>query len=176
MSEPFVGEIRLFGFPRIPNGWFACDGNLLPIAQNDVLFSLLGTTYGGDGVNTFAVPDLRGRLPVHQGTGPGLPSVAIGQSSGSESVTLTTPQLPNHTHAMQATADDANTFVPGPTVQLGALTNDVMYATNIDGLSPLVMNPAAVASTGGNLPHDNSMPTLTVSYCIAAVGIYPSQN
>jgi len=176
MSEPFVGEIRLFGFPRIPNGWLACDGHLLPIAQNDVLFSLLGTTYGGDGVTTFAVPDLRGRLPVHQGAGPGLPNVAIGQSGGSESVTLTTTQLPNHTHAMQATTDDANTFVPGPTVQLGALTNDVMYATNIDGLSPLVMNPAVVASTGGNQPHDNAMPTLTVSYCIAAFGIYPSRN
>lgn len=176
MTTPFVGEIRLFGFPRIPLDWFPCDGRLLPIAEYQILFSLLGTIYGGDGVTTFAVPDLRGRLPVHQGSGPGLPNMVIGQLAGSESITLTTPQLPGHTHLMQATTDNANTFVPGPTVQLGALANDVMYATNIDGLNPTVMNSAAVSASGGNQPHDNLMPTLTVSYCISAFGVYPSQN
>lgn len=98
MTTPYVGEIRLFAFPRIPTGWFACDGSLKPIANNEVLFTLLGTTYGGDGVNTFAVPDLRGQVPLHMGTGPGLTNRPIGQRSGSESVTLLATQLPSHTH------------------------------------------------------------------------------
>ncbi|MEO7065997.1 MAG: tail fiber protein [Rhodanobacter sp.] len=176
MSEPFVGEIRLFGFPRIPNGWLPCDGGVLSIAQYDVLFALIGTTYGGDGVTSFSVPDLRGRVPVHQGVGPGLPEMVIGMSSGSETVTLLATELPNHTHPMQATSANANTFVPGSAVQVGALANDKMYTTDIAGATPLPMNPTAVSAAGGNQPHDNLMPTLTVSYCIAYSGIYPSQN
>jgi microcystin-dependent protein len=174
MTTPFVGEIRLFGFPRVPTGWFACDGSLLPISEYQALYAVVGTTYGGDGVTTFAVPDLRGRLPVHQGTGPGLPNMVVGQRAGSESVTLSTTQLPSHTHPMQATTADANAYVPGASVQLGALAGDVMYATSIDGLSPLALSPAAVSPAGGSQPHDNLMPTLTVSYCISAFGVYPS--
>lgn len=176
MTAPFVGEIRLFGFSRVPTDWFACDGRLLPISDYQVLYTLIGTTYGGDGVQTFAVPDLRGRLPVHQGTGLGLPTVVIGQMGGTESVTLTTPQIPSHTHSFQATTNTANTFVPASSVQLGALTSDQMYANDVTGLSPYTQNPAAVSLVGGNLPHDNLMPTLTVSYCISAFGIYPSQS
>lgn len=176
MSESFVGEIRLFGFPRVPDGWLACDGSLLPISQYDVLFALIGTTYGGDGVNSFALPDLRGRVPIHQGSGPGLPSVAIGQRAGTESVTLLTTQLPSHSHPVHATSAAANATMPGPAVQLGALPGSQMYVTDIAGASASMMNPVAVSPTGGSQAHNNLMPTLTVSYCIATSGIFPSQN
>jgi len=177
MSEPFVGEIRLFSFPRIPQGWFSCDGSLLPISQYDVLFSLLGTTYGGDGQTTFALPDLRGRLPVGYGNGNGLSAHPIGQIGGSESVTLLDTQLPQHAHPFNATSQTASSTSPSSSVQLGALTNsDTMYATDISGLSPFVAAPASISMSGDNQPHENCMPTLTASYCIAWTGIYPSRS
>ncbi|MEG1117467.1 MAG: tail fiber protein, partial [Janthinobacterium sp.] len=112
MSTPYVGEIRLFSFPRIPTGWFACDGSLKPISEYEVLYILLGTTYGGDGVNTFGVPDLRGQVPLHQGTGPGLTPRVMGQKGGSETVTLLQTQLPAHTHVVSALSSLATVNTP----------------------------------------------------------------
>lgn len=171
--EPFLGEVRMFGFSRVPRGWRRCDGSLLPISENDALFALLGTTYGGDGQTTFALPDLRGRVPLHMGQRPG--SVyQLGQTGGAESVTLVPQQLPSHTHAYQATTQLASTSSPGPTVQLGALESGNMYAT--DGPASVALAADSTTVTGGSQPHDNLMPTLTVQFCIAVQGIFPSQN
>lgn len=176
MSTCYVGEIRLFGFPRIPNGWFACDGSLKPISQYEVLYTLLGTTYGGDGVTTFGLPDLRGQLPMHQGQGPGLTPRVIGEASGSEQVTLLPAQMPTHGHLLMATSSPANATVPGSTVQPGALADDTMYVTDMTGATPLLPAAASVSPSGGTQPHDNLMPTQAVSFCIAWAGIFPSQN
>lgn len=176
MSSPFVGEVRLFGFSRIPTGWKACDGSLLPVAQYQALFSLLGTTYGGNGQTSFALPDLRGRVPMHQGAGPGLSPCVIGQSGGTEQVTLVFPQLPTHTHTPQVTASTANATVPASNLQLGALATDAMYVTDLSGAVPTQLSSASIASSGGNQSHDNLMPTQTVSYCIACNGIYPPHS
>lgn len=176
MSTPFVGEIRLFGFSRIPQGWKACDGSLLSIAQYDVLFTLLGTTYGGDGQTSFALPDLRGRVPVHQGAGPGLSPRVMGQAGGTEQVTLISPQLPAHTHTLQVTASSASATVPASTLQLGALSDDAMYLADLSSAAPIQLSAASIEASGGNQPHDNLMPTQTVSYCMAWAGIYPSHN
>lgn len=170
MSTPFVGEIRAFAFGRIPSGWQACDGSLLPISQYDVLFALIGTTYGGDGQTTFGVPDLRGRVPVHQGQGPSLGNYQIGVVDGSETVTLTTSQV-NHTHPLPVSSTAATSPSPANAV-LAADSLDPVYspgAPNVD------MHPTSVGLAGGNQPHDNMMPTLTVSYCIATEGIFPTQ-
>ncbi|GLQ45167.1 microcystin dependent protein [Dyella lipolytica] len=177
MSTPYVGEIRLFGFSRVPTGWLACDGSLQPISAYQTLYTLLGTTYGGDGVNTFAMPDMRGQIPLHQGTGLGLTPRVIGEVGGTESVTLTTQQMPLHTHTLNATTNNVSTGTPGNTVMPGALTNtDTMYATDLTGATNFTMAAAAVSTQGGSLPHENTMPTLTVSYCIAFAGIFPSQG
>lgn len=176
MSTPYVGEIRLFGFGRVPNGWFACDGSLQSIAEYEVLFVLIGTTYGGDGVSSFAVPDLRSRVPIHQGRGPGLATYVLGQMSGSESVTLTQQQMPAHGHTVLATVEVADVTQVGVGVELGALNGDTMYITDTTDSSFLPMNPAALTPIGGNQPHDNLMPTLTAQFCIAWAGIFPSQS
>jgi microcystin-dependent protein len=177
MSTPYVGEIRLFGFSRVPVGWAACNGQLLPINQYQVLFTLLGTTYGGDGVNTFAVPDLQGRVPIHQGQGLGLTNHVLGEMAGTESVTLLTTQMPQHTHTACATSNPANANAPGTTVLPGTLTGtDTMYASDISGAASFALQGNALSAQGGNGAHDNTMPTLTVSYCIAYEGIFPSQS
>lgn len=177
MTTPYVGEIRLFGFPRIPSGWFPCDGRLVSIAEYQTLFVLLSTTYGGDGVSTFGLPNLQGTVPVHQGTGLGLTTRALGQASGSESVTLTTSQMPAHTHQLVATGNTATTASPGSGVLPGALTNgDAMYGTDLTGATAGTLAPNAVSSIGNNNPHDNTMPTLPVNICIAWAGIFPTQN
>ncbi|MDE2308219.1 MAG: phage tail protein [Xanthomonadaceae bacterium] len=176
MTTPYVGEIRLFAFPRIPSGWTACDGSLLPIAQYEVLYALLGTTYGGDGISTFAVPDLRGQLPLHMGTGPGLSPRVLGQAGGSENVSLATANLPPHTHAWAATSAAANANVPSAAVELGTVSGDTMYTTDVAGLQNFALNAGSISNTGGSQPHENTMPTLTASFCIAWDGIYPSQG
>lgn len=176
MSSPYVGEIRMFGFSRVPYGWFACDGSLKPIAEYEVLYTLLGTTYGGDGMNTFAVPDLRGRVPIHQGHGPGLGTYVIGQMAGSESVTLNQTQLPGHTHPLVATTSLANIGAVGSTVLPAAVSGETMYVTDIAGATGAPLAANATVSIGDNLPHDNRMPTLTVQFCVAWAGIYPSQG
>lgn len=176
MSTPYVGEIRMFGFGRVPNGWFSCDGSLQPISEYEVLYTLIGTTYGGDGQSTFAVPDLRGRAPIHQGTGPGLSSYVIGQMSGTESVTLLTQQLPSHNHALMATTAAATTGAVGVTVLPAAVSGDTMYVTNITGATGAALAANTLSSAGNTQPHDNLMPTLTVQYCIAWAGVFPSQG
>ncbi len=177
MSQPFVGEIRMFGFGRTPNGWQACDGSLLSIAEYEVLFTLIGTTYGGDGQNTFAVPDLRGRLPIHQGQGPGLSSYVIGQVSGTETVTLIQTQMPAHTHTLVATTSASTSITPGPTLLPGTVSGDTFYVNTVTGNTAAPMSGQMLApNSGGSQPHDNTMPTLTVQYCIAWAGIYPQQQ
>lgn len=171
--EPFLGEIRLFAGNYAPSGWAICDGRSLPIADNNALYSLLNTVYGGDGVSTFNLPDLRGRLPVHQGTGPGLSSYALGAKAGSETVTLTATQLPSHNHAMLASLDSAQTASPQNNL-LAAST--VSFYSAADSTTLVSMAPTMVASTGGNQPHNNLMPFLCVNYIIALQGIYPTQN
>jgi microcystin-dependent protein len=176
---PYVGEIRMFAFSRIPTNWALCDGSLLSIAQYQILYTVIGTTFGGDGVNSFGLPDMRGRLPIHQGQGLGLSPYVMGQRSGSETVTLSTPQIPSHTHAIYATTNNVSTNTPGNQLLPGALTNtDTMYATGLNGASSIAMqsNTVSNAPVAGNQPHDNTMPTLTVSFCIALNGIFPSQG
>lgn len=176
MTEPYVGEIRMLGFGRVPNGWFACDGSLVPIDQYQALYTLLGTTYGGDGQNTFAVPDLRGALPLHQGQGPGLTPRTIGERAGTENVTLITLQMPAHTHTLVATSAAASVDTPGSTTLPGAVSGETFYVTDVTGATAVAMEPTAVSVSGGSQPHENCMPTLTVQYCIAWEGIYPTQS
>jgi microcystin-dependent protein len=176
MSTPYIGEIRMFGFGTrgAPNGWQACDGSLLPISQYDALFALIGTTYGGDGQTTFAVPDLRGRVPIHQGTGPGLSNYVIGQRAGTETVTLLPTQMPAHTHTMVATTGASTAVTPGTNLLPGAVTGDTFYVNTITGNNAAAMSPQMLGMAGGSQPHENCMPTLTVQYCIATQGIFPS--
>ena len=166
MSEPFLSEIKImsFGFP--PKGWAFCDGQLLPINQNQALFSLLGTTYGGDGRINFGLPNLQGRVPMHMGNGH-----VLGERGGEEDHTLLISEIPTHTHTAQASSDNGSTVVPGTTVALGAVSN--MYG----GAATLTsMQPATVANIGGNQPHINMQPFLVLSFCIALQGIFPSRS
>lgn len=170
MSEPFVGEIMLFGGTFAPRGWALCDGQLLAINGNEALFSLIGTFYGGDGRTTFALPDLRGRAPVHIGNGPGLSNYSIGQNRGAETATLTTNNLPPHSHVLQASANEATSNLPAEGLTL-ADTNTALYGAN--GSSASV---PAVGNSGGGQPHTNMMPYQVVNYCIALIGVYPSRS
>ena len=176
MSSPYLGEIRLLSYTFAPIGWADCDGSYLSINDNSALFQLIGTTFGGDGVNTFCVPDLRGRLPLHRGQGPGLSPRVLGEISGSEMVTLTAGQLPAHLHSFSVTSASANTTTPGSGVQLGALSGDVMYTSDITGSASVSPASTMMAPAGSNVPHDNAMPTLTVRFCIATQGIFPTQS
>ncbi|HEY5223917.1 MAG TPA: tail fiber protein [Microbacteriaceae bacterium] len=172
MSQPFIGEIRIFAGNFAPVGWSFCDGSVLPISEYDVLFALIGTTYGGDGQTTFALPDLRGRFAVHTGSGGGRPTTVIGQSSGSETVTVALSQLPSHTHVPQATSTPATTATAAG--GSWAVWPDSPYAA---AATPSVaMNASAVAPTGGGQPHENMPPFTTVSFIISLFGIFPSQN
>ena len=173
MSTPYIGEIRMFGFGRTPIGWQACDGSLLPISQYDALFALIGTTYGGDGQNTFAVPDLRGRLPIHQGLGAGLSNYVIGQMAGTENVTVLTNQMPAHTHVMVATTGASTAITPGPALLPGAVSGDTFYVNTVTGNNAAAMSDQMLTVSGGSQPHENCMPTLTVQYCMATEGIFP---
>lgn len=176
MSDAFVGEIRMFGFSRAPNGWQACDGSLLPIAEYQALFMLLGTTYGGDGQSTFGVPDLRGRLPLHQGAGPVTSNHPIGQIGGSESVTLTLAQMPAHTHQLSVTSAAATLDVPAASALPGTVSGESFYLSDITGATALAMEDTAMSISGGSQPHENCMPTLTVQFCICWAGVFPSQS
>ena len=170
MSEPFLGEIRLFGFNFAPNGWAMCNGQLLPINQNQALFALLGTQYGGNGTSTFALPDLRSRLPLHQGQGNGLSSYTIGETIGAETVTLTQAQLPSHSH--QAHASNVKATSKNPSGLVPGHPPDDTYAAP-DGT---IMNAGTIAATGGSQPFDNRQPLLVLNFCIALAGIFPSRN
>ena len=172
MANPYVGEIRLFAGNFAPVGWAFCDGSIVPISEFETLFILIGTTYGGDGQETFALPDLRGRVPVHQGSGPGLPGVQIGQTMGSETVTLTTAQIPTHRHLVTATSAAANPSA-GPR---GVLANAsaAMYGSAVAPTTP--MAAGAVSSTGGSQPHNNMAPSLGLNFIISVFGIFPSPS
>ena len=173
MSQPFIGEIRMFGGSFAPRSWAFCNGQLLAIAQNDALFSLLGTTYGGDGQNTFALPDLRGRIPVHRGQGSGLSPYDLGQVGGVESVTLLTQQLPAHSHAFVAsTAAASPTSEPGGSVTAAA--SAPLYVEPSGALAG--MSSQAITPVGGTQPHGNVAPFQCVSFIICLEGIYPSRN
>lgn len=176
MSDCFVGEIRLFAFPRIPQGWAACDGSSLPIRGNEVLYAVLGTTFGGDGVNSFNLPDLRGRIPISQGSAPPLSNRSMGQMAGTEQQVLQARELPSHSHQLLATSNTATTAVPGPSVTLGTANSPTakLYAPHGDVSSYAVM-ASSLTITGGSHPHPNMMPTLTGNYCIATMGVFPER-
>ena len=170
MGQPFVGEIRMFAGNFAPAGWMFCNGALLPISENETLFNLIGTTYGGDGQETFALPNLSSRVPVHQGNFQGTPFL-LGELSGTETVTLTLNQIPAHNHLPQA--QSANGTQASPANGFWADSAVAAYA----GATPdTAMNPAEIGPTGGSQPHDNMVPFLAVNFIISMFGIYPSQS
>ncbi|MBN1668460.1 MAG: phage tail protein [Anaerolineales bacterium] len=167
MSEPFLAEIRVFGFTFAPRGWAQCNGQILPINQNQALFSLLGTTYGGDGRTTFALPDLRGRTPLHVGN-----SYSLGQRSGQENHTLTANEIPQHTHQAQASSNPPSTPIPNGNALAASVPNEIYAAAA--NLQP--MRAGTLANAGGGQAHDNMQPFLTLNFCIALQGLFPSRN
>lgn len=169
MSDPFIAEIKLFAGNFAPRGWAFCNGQILSIAQNTALFSLLGTTYGGNGQTTFALPDLRSRVPVHPGQGPGLSNVTLGQAAGSETVTLLQTQMPQHGHMVAATNGSAGASRPANNF----LSAGGSYANASDGTT---MNPNMVQGAGGGQPHENRQPYLGLNFIIALEGIFPARN
>ena len=173
MSEPYIGEIRMFGGNYAPRNWALCDGQLLAIAQNDALFALLGTIYGGDGRTTFALPDLRGRIPIHLGSGPGLTPRSIGSRGGSEDETLNINQLPAHNHAFQASTDTAVSGYPAG--QLVADTSPASVYNNAGADTTVSMPANAVETIGGSQSHTNVMPFQCVNFIIALFGVFPSR-
>ena len=177
MSDPYIGEIRLFAFPRIPTNWALCDGSLIAIGQNEALYTLIGTTYGGDGVNNFALPDLRGRVPIDQGAGGGLTPRVMGQYAGEENHTLTSNEMASHSHSLVATSNTGNSPTPSLSVHLAAISvsTEKMYTPQGNVTSYETM-ANSVTLSGNSLPHNNIMPTLTSSYCICLYGIYPTPS
>jgi microcystin-dependent protein len=171
MAQPYVGEIRMFGGNFNPNGWEFCNGQLLPISENEVLFQLIGTTYGGDGQETFALPNLQSRVPIHMGSNQGT-TFQIGEMAGVESVTLTVQQIPAHSHPLLASGDLGNQVNTS-----GALTSNSNGALPYrEDTATVNMNPGAIGPVGGSQPHENCQPFLCVNYIISKFGIFPSQN
>jgi microcystin-dependent protein len=179
MSEPFLGQIMLVGFNFAPQGWAFCNGQLLSISQNTALFSLLGTTYGGNGTTNFALPDLRGRAAVGFGQGPGLSNYDLGQSTGSEMVTLTVGQMPAHNHLVAANAATATASSPGGAdlAQSDLRGTGAVNTYSTPPMSaPVTLDPATVQPSGGSGPHPNIQPVLALNYIIALQGIFPSRG
>jgi microcystin-dependent protein len=170
MAEPFLAEIRVFGFNFAPRGWAQCNGQILPINQYQALYSLLGTTYGGDGRTTFALPDLRGRVPLHEGQGAGLLNRTLGARSGGEGITLSVAEIPSHNHTLQATSDPASSDSPSGNVL--ATAEDDLYSRPED----LVSQSASAVQTVGGQSHQNMQPYLVVDFCIALQGLFPPRN
>jgi microcystin-dependent protein len=173
MSSPFVAEIRIFGCNFPPTGWAQCNGQLLPISQNTALFSLLGTFYGGDGKSTFALPNLQGSAPIHQGQGQGLSERFLGEQSGSQFVTLLVSEMPFHTHTLQGNFNAGDVFTPSPTT---VLTNSDPGNAYAAPASLVTMNPQTLSIAGGSLPHNNLQPYLILNFCIALQGVFPARN
>jgi microcystin-dependent protein len=171
MSNPYIGEIRMFGGNFAPAGWAFCDGQLVPISENDALFTLIGTTYGGDGQETFALPNLQSRVPLHAGTGGDGITYQLGEQAGVESVTLTLNQLPIHGHQLMASNTTASTQTPGGNVPAQGAGQIYTSAS-----SPIQLAPQTVAPTGGSQPHENLQPYLCISFIISLFGIFPSQT
>ncbi|PUA81375.1 phage tail protein [Nocardioides currus] len=179
MADPFVAEIRAFPFNFAPRGWAFCNGQLLPISQNTALFSLLGTTYGGNGTSTFALPDLQGRAAVHPGQGPGLSLRALGETGGVESVTLLESEIPHHRHTLRADQQQATQARPADGRVLAASLGGMAYAVPAVGgaaPSPTTASPSVLAPAGGSQPHNNMQPYLTLNYCIALQGVFPPRG
>ena len=170
MADPFVAEIRIFPFNFAPKGWAWCDGQLLPLSQNTALFSLLGTTYGGDGKSNFALPDLQGRGPMHPGQGPGLSLHDLGETGGSETVTLLESEIPAHAHGIRTTNEDGNNVQPAGRAP-GRGNALFAPAANLVNMAPETLAPA-----GGDQPHNNMMPYLTFFFCIALQGVFPPRG
>lgn len=170
MADPFVAEIRIFPFNFAPRGWAWCDGQLLPLSQNTALFSLLGTTYGGNGQSNFALPDLQGRAPMHPGQGPGLSLHDLGEMGGSETVSLLESEMPSHSHALRATSEDGDR--PDPTGRYWA-RGTYLYAA---AQSLVTTAPETLAPAGGDQPHNNMQPYLTFYFCIALQGVFPPRG
>lgn len=172
MANPYVGEIRIFAGNFAPQGWALCDGSLRAIAEDEVLFNLIGTTYGGDGQQTFALPDLRSRLPIHQGNG-----YVLGQSTGSESVTLTAAELPAHSHTVNSSSARGNTSSPGGALWATDGTGVAApYRTPASGGTVVALSPATVGASPGGQPHENRQPVQALNYIISLFGIFPSQS
>ena len=165
MAQPYVGEIRMFAGNFAPAGWMFCEGQLLPISENETLFQLIGTTYGGDGESTFALPDLRGRIPIHQGNG-----FILAETGGAEEITLTVNQIPAHSHPLVASGDTANS----PNAQASVVARSPQVNTFINGAPSVNMSPQIVSSVGGSQPHTNFQPYLCVDFIISLFGIFPS--
>ena len=174
MADPFVAEIRIFPFNFAPKGWAWCDGQLMPLSQNTALFSLLGTTYGGNGKSNFALPDLQGRAPMHPGQGPGLSLHDLGETGGSETVTLLESEIPAHSHALRASSDDGDLKAPSPARSLARSIGGFAYQSSTVGLQP--MAPEALTPAGGDAPHNNLQPYLTFYFCIALQGVFPPRG
>lgn len=174
MADPFVAEIRIFPFNFAPRGWAWCDGQLLPLSQNTALFSLLGTTYGGNGKSNFALPDLQGRSPMHPGQGPGLSLHDLGETGGSETVTLLESEIPSHSHQFNVSGAPADAQQP-TSHSPARITGAQPYATPA-GASLVQMAPESVAPAGGDQPHNNMQPYLTFYFCIALQGVFPPRT
>ncbi|MDR7208662.1 tail fiber protein [Flavobacterium piscis] len=172
MADPFVAEIRIFSFNFAPKGWAWCDGQILPLSQNTALFSLLGTTYGGNGMSNFALPDLQGRAPMHPGQGPGLSLHDLGETGGSETVTLIQSEIPSHNHTLSVGSLNAQSTTPANTV-LGR-GNPVKIYSPIGAVTPMGVN--AITPSGGDQPHNNMMPYLTMCFSISLQGIFPPRT
>jgi microcystin-dependent protein len=171
MADPFVAEIRMFGFNFAPNGWATCDGQFVPIQQNTALFSLLGTNFGGNGTSTFGLPNLQGSAPLHWGQGPGLSDYVVGETTGIGSVTLLTTEMPSHQHAVQANGRLAESVSPNGQNLARGESSAYTNATPNTSLSPLGMS-----NVGGSQPHNNLQPYLVVNFCIALQGIFPPRS
>lgn len=174
MADPFVAEIRIFPFNFAPKGWAWCDGQLLPLSQNTALFSLLGTTYGGNGQSNFALPDLQARAPMHPGQGPGLSLHDLGETGGSETVTLLESEIPSHPHSLRASSDDGDLKAPTPNRVLGRSISGSAYQSSGAGLQ--AMSPSALAPNGSDQPHNNMQPYLTFYFNIALQGVFPPRT
>lgn len=170
--DPFVAEIRIFPFNFAPKGWAFCDGQLLPLSQNTALFSLLGTTYGGNGKSNFALPDIQGRAVMHHGQGPGLSLRDLGEIGGSETVSLLESEIPSHAHLINTGVADGPAETNSPGGQVLGITNRAVYATTQQD----TMSPNALAPAGGDAPHNNMQPYLTLSFCIALQGVFPPRT
>ena len=175
MADPFVAEIRMFPYNFPPKAWAFCDGQLLPLSQNTALFALLGTTYGGDGKSTFALPDLRGCAAMHPGQGFGLSGHTLGEMGGSEAVTLLESEIPFHTHLLRGTGEDGTQGTLSVGVTLATSVGGALYQTNTNA-NLTTMSPFSLAPAGGDQPHNNMMPYLTVNFNIALQGVFPPRN
>lgn len=173
MTNPFVAEMRIFPFNFPPTGWAFCNGQILPISQNTALFSLLGTTYGGDGKSNFALPNMQGRAPMQPGQGPGLSLHDLGEEGGEATVTLLESEMPSHNHKVMAESQDpADTIIPSPSTAIARSSGGGLYQTT----NNVQMSGSTIAPVGGNQPHNNMMPYLALNFCIALQGVYPPRT